>query len=361
MVDNIIPNRLPTQGWRGRTLKIRQFILANVSAHPGDIAALTAERFSVSRQSASKHLQALERLGLLEATGRTRAREYRLRSFQEEEFTIENVPEAEEDVVWRQRVAPLLDGLPSNVIAICHFGFTEMFNNVIDHSESPDALITVKQNAEQLEIAILDSGVGIFNKLQQEFGLHDPRHALLELLKGKLTSDPARHTGEGIFFTSRMFDEFTIYSSDLFFARRNLKDDWFMKTEARQAFPGTVVELMITTSTTRTPQQIFDEYADIESDYTFTRTHVPVFLAQHGEELLVSRSQAKRLLARFDRFDVIVLDFKGIASIGQAFADEVFRVFAKAHPHVEIVPANMSSQVERMVRRSRPGALDALA
>lgn len=352
MVDNIFARQALTQGWRGRTLEIRQFILANVSAHPRDIAALTAKRFSVSRQSASKHLQALERLGLLEATGRTRTREYRLRFFQEEEFVIENITEAEEDVVWRKRVAPLLDGLPSNVIAICHFGFTEMFNNVIDHSESPNALIKVKQNAEQLDITILDRGVGIFNKLQQEFDLHDSRHALLELLKGKLTSDPARHTGEGIFFTSRMFDGFTIYSSDLFFARHNLKDDWFMKTEARQAFPGTVVELMIKTSTTRTPQQIFGEYADIESDYTFTRTHVPVFIAQHGEEQLVSRSQAKRLLARFDRFDVILLDFKGIAFIGQAFADEVFRVFATEHPHTQIAPLNMSTQVERMVRRS---------
>ena len=84
------------------------------------------------------------------------------------------------------------------------------------------------------------------------------------------------------------------------------------------------------------------------------RTHVPVLLAQYGEEQLISRSQAKRLLARFDRFDVILLDFKRIASIGQAFADEVFRVFVTEHPHATIVPTNMSNQVEKMVRRSRP-------
>ena len=342
------------QGWRGRTAEIRQFILANVSAHPRDIATLTAEQFAVSRQSASKHLQALERLGLLEATGQTRSREYRLRFFQEEQFAIENVAEAEEDVVWRERVEPLLDGLPSNVVSICHFGFTEMLNNVIDHSESPDAQIVVKQNAEQLTIAIVDMGVGIFNKLQQAFGLHGPRHALLELSKGKLTSDPAHHTGEGIFFTSRMFDGFTIYSSGLVFARYNIKDDWIMETEVREDLPGTFVELVVKTNTSRTVQQVFDEYTDTEGDYALTQTHVPVLLAQYGEEQMISRSQAKRLLARFDQFDVILLDFKGIASIGQAFADEVFRVFATEHPHTVIVPTNMSNQVGRMVRRSRP-------
>lgn len=71
-----------------------------------------------------------------------------------------------------------------------------------------------------------------------------------------------------------------------------------------------------------------------------------------GRDNLVSRSQAKRLLGRFDRFKVVVLDFSGVASIGQSFADEVFRVFRSKHPEVELVPINASSEVRRMISRA---------
>ena len=75
-------------------------------------------------------------------------------------------------------------------------------------------------------------------------------------------------------------------------------------------------------------------------------------LAQLGDEQLISRSQAKRLIARFDRFKTVILDFSGVLEIGQAFADEIFRVYALAHPQVELSPVNMSEQVERMWLRA---------
>jgi hypothetical protein len=45
----------------------------------------------------------------------------------------------------------------------------------------------------------------------------------------------------------------------------------------------------------------------------------------------------------------LVLDFKGVVLIGQAFADEVFRVFALAHPEVELIPLNANKEVRRMI------------
>jgi anti-anti-sigma regulatory factor len=75
-------------------------------------------------------------------------------------------------------------------------------------------------------------------------------------------------------------------------------------------------------------------------------------LARLGDEQLISRSQAKRLIARFDRFKKVILDFKDVNEIGQAFADELFRVYANAHPQVEMVPINMTEQVERMWLRA---------
>jgi len=67
----------------------------------------------------------------------------------------------------------------------------------------------------------------------------------------------------------------------------------------------------------------------------------------------ISRSQAKRLLHALDRFKKIVLDFKGVSTVGQAFADEVFRVFAKAHPGIDIEPINATENVDFMIRRAR--------
>jgi hypothetical protein len=99
--------------------------------------------------------------------------------------------------------------------------------------------------------------------------------------------------------------------------------------------------------------EVFDRFSDsLEEDYGFTRTQVPVSLARFGDENLVSRSQAKRLLARFDRFKEVTLDFSGVETIGQAFADEIFRVFRGEHPEVHLVPVNVAPAVERMIRRA---------
>ena len=77
----------------------------------------------------------------------------------------------------------------------------------------------------------------------------------------------------------------------------------------------------------RTSKEVFDEFSSGD-DYGFTKTVVPVRLAQYGNDRLISRSQAKRVLARVELFKTVLFDFAGVETIGQAFADEVFRVFA---------------------------------
>jgi uncharacterized protein (DUF1330 family) len=79
---------------------------------------------------------------------------------------------------------------------------------------------------------------------------------------------------------------------------------------------------------------------------------IPVRLARMGAESLVSRSQAQRLLARVDRFKVVLFDFRDVETIGQAFADEIFRVYAKGHPEVELLPIHASVQVQQMISRA---------
>ncbi len=90
---------------------------------------------------------------------------------------------------------------------------------------------------------VIDDGIGIFTKLQRDFNLANKNHAILELAKGKLTSDPTRHSGEGIFFTSRMFDEFAILSEDTaFFGHDN--DDWLLP-DRQMVTKGTAVNMTI--------------------------------------------------------------------------------------------------------------------
>ena len=79
---------------------------------------------------------------------------------------------------------------------------------------------------------------------------------------------------------------------------------------------------------------------------------VPLLATQTEEDVLMTRSQARRVAHRFERLKRVKLDFAGIAEIGQAFADELFRVFANAHPQIRITPINAEPAVAQMIKRA---------
>ena len=335
---------------RVRGENIRRFIIENLDAHPRDIVRVTAEKFGCSRQAVHKHLQRLATEGAITESGQTRNKEYQLASLVQWHKDYDVLPDLAEDAVWRTDVAPLLGMLPENVRSIWHYGFTEMFNNVIDHSGATQVSISLEKTSAATTIKIYDNGVGIFKKIQAALELADERHAVLELAKGKFTTDPANHSGEGIFFSSRMFDEFVILSGEVYFSHEfDKKEDWILQSSASDG--GTLVRMVLHNHTARTIKKVFDRFTS-DDEYGFTKTVVPVKLMRYGDDNLVSRSQAKRLLARFDRFKVVMLDFSGVATIGQAFADEVFRVFRTKHPEVELIPIHTSSEVKRMISRA---------
>ncbi len=333
--------------------RVRRFIIEHVEKHPRNIAKVTSERFDITRQAVSKHLQRLTAEGSLLESGKTRNRVYKLAPLSTWQKQYGIVPGLAEDVVWTNDVSAALGQLPDNVKNIWHHGFTEMFNNAIDHSEGNSITVEVIKTAANVEMLVADDGVGIFRKIQTELGLLDERHAILELSKGKLTTDPKNHSGEGIFFTSRMFDSFEILSGGSFFTHQRGKPrDWMIETKAERN--GTAVFMNLNNHTSRTAKKVFDEYVSGE-DFDFTKTVVPVDLARYGNDKLVSRSQAKRVLARVELFRTVLFDFKGVDYIGQAFSDEIFRVFANAHPDIELVAINANSEVKRMIARARSG------
>lgn len=335
---------------RKSTEDIHQFIMANVEQYPKDIANLTAKQFDITRQAVNKHIQTLIAQKILSVSGTTRNRVYSLQFFEKWANSYPLSKTVEEHIVWENDISPRLGELPENVLDIWQYGFTEMLNNAIEHSSGKNVTIFLNRTVAAIEITMCDDGEGIFKKIQREMGLVDERHAILELAKGKLTTDPANHTGEGIFFSSRMFDEFSIFSGGIVFKHQyNEMEDWIFERE--QSKSGTWVFMKLQSKTTHTMKEVFDDYSD--DNYSFTKTVVPVRLVQYGHEKLISRSQAKRLLAHIDRFKIVIFDFDGVEMIGQAFADEIFRVFSKQHPDIELLYVNTHKAVEQMISRAQ--------
>lgn len=320
-----------------------------VDADGRNVAVRLAQVLGVSRQAASARLLKAVSAGLVTREGRGAGVRYALCTLKEvrQSFPREGLSE---ERVWQQLLAPLVFDLSENVRDVWHYGLTEMINNAVDHSGSPEVHVAMRCNALYTQAWVVDDGEGIFLRIQRALDLFDPREAILELAKGKFTTDPDNHSGEGIFFSSKVFDVFDIRSGLLHFAHDDGKVDVLFERSAQA--PGTTVFMQLANDATRTTREVLDKFAAPE-EYTFAKTLVPVRLAQHEGEKLVSRSQAKRLTLRFERFQTVVLDFAGVAEIGQAFADEVFRVFQKAHPNTTLVPTNMTPVVKSMVSRAR--------
>ena len=326
---------------------IRQRALELIAADGHRVGTRLAQACGLSRQVANGYLQALVRDGLASAEGTTLARVYRLETLQvERRYPREGL---QEDLVWRELIAPVVARLAQNVRDIWHYAATEMINNAIDHSGTREVQVSARMNALWTEVLVADQGEGIFVKIQRALDLHDAREAILELAKGKLTTAPEQHTGEGIFFTSRALDFFEIESHHLRFSHAPRADDAIAEQAADTL--GTRVRMRLANDSPRSLREVFDAYTDPE-EYSFDKTVVPLRLAQYEGEKLVSRSQAKRVAQRFERFKRVELDFAGVSDIGQAFADELFRVFVAAHPAIRITPINTEPAVAQMIRRA---------
>ena len=344
---------------RKSTEEIRHFILSHVQEHPADIVKFAAEHFGMSRQSVNKHVLALVAQADIIAQGNTSARIYRLGAGRMADMVFDITPELEEHVIWSQKIRPLLKDLPDNILELWGYSFQEILNNAIEHSEGSQVEIVVQQKDGHTEITIIDDGIGIFRKLRDVYSLDDEKHAALELSKGKLTTDPGSHTGQGIFFSSRMVDTFIIESgrASLFHLPNQVVD--FVLEGGKDEERGTVIIMKLENNTARTMNSVFDMFElPGDEDHGFVKTLIPVKLAQFDKEMMVSRSQARRVLARVHRFKHVGLDFQGVEKIGQPFADEIFRVFCLDHPDITIYSINENDQIKNAIKKAKADAAD---
>lgn len=346
-----------------RKERIINYILEKINKDEEKLSSKVSKTFDTSDTTIRRYISELITNNIIVANSNKKCG-YELKVIKfAKKYMNENL---EEDSVYRNDFFPYLSDLPENVQHIWTYAFTEILNNAIEHSQSDSIFIIMEKNYLSTTIYIADEGIGIFNNIvdfmKKEYQRNDIRieDAIVELFKGKLTTAERNHSGEGIFFTSRMMDEFFIFSSNTIFSHDNTSEhihkEFYNKDSLQQeqysrvgVENGTLVYLQISNHSQKNLKEVFDMFAPIESG--FIKTSIPIKHTCCEFGYPVSRSQARRLCARFEEFEEVILDFSEVDNIGQAFAHEIFNVFQKNHPDLKLIVKNATPYVAGMIER----------
>lgn len=328
-------------------------ILKRLKAGPCSGAELAREA-GLSRQALHKHLRTLVERGIVSRTGATHGTLYSIpgKTAPPPNRTLSrrmSLSDLNEDKVFDRfdRDMQLRRTLPENVAAILRYAFTEMLNNAIDHSGATTCSITVTLSPYDVSFTVKDGGVGIFHSIASKFGLADEPRAVEELMKGKTTTMAERHSGEGVFFTTKVGDVVSLRSHALELVCDNTREEVLLR--GIRSLTGTEVTFRVARHSRRSLQAVFREYAPEELDYRFEKTRVNVKLYQRD---YVSRSEARRVVTGLDKFTSVILDFSRVTAIEQGFTDELFRVFAATHPAIRFEAVNANDAVKTMIRHT---------
>ena len=248
---------------------------------------------------------------------------------------------------------PQLTRMKEHTKAIFDFAFSEMLNNAIEHSRSKSIVIEISLTPSELWFIINDSGIGAFRNIMHTKKLNSELEAIQDLLKGKTTTIPKSHTGQGIFFTSKAADVFVLDSFGEQLTVDNIAHDVKIR-KSDSLKRGTRVIFKIRMTSHRHLSDVFKEYTNLEeeSDYGFDKTDIRVKLYTTSG-INISRSQARRILHGLEKFKIVLLDFDKVPMIGQAFADEIYRVFHNKHPDIKLQETNANEAVAFMIKRAR--------
>lgn len=318
----------------------KKYLLTQIAEGNPDAIKKTSEVFEIDRTSVYGYIRGYINAGILKKDDKI----YKLIPYNEEthNYLLNSLSEGMEDDIYRKDIEPLLSNLPENIQDIWRYTASEMINNAIDHSRAENITISIIQDYVNTTLLIMDDGVGIFNNIVDHYGFSSIDIAIEELFKGKLSTNYESHTGEGIFFTSRMMDTFAAISSGRAFTLTKDDDGITQLTESDRK--GTVIYMVLSNFSNKTTTMVFDEYSNVDDG--FYKTKLPIELV--CGDYPVSRSQAKRLVKRFESFKEVVLDFNEVRNMGQGFGDELFRIYHREHPEVLLTPINMNENVQKM-------------
>lgn len=96
---------------------------------------------------------------------------------------------------------------------------------------------------------------------------------------------------------------------------------------------------------------VFSQFVVNPGEPGFNKTEILVKLYLQGT-IYISRSQARRIISGLEKYESIVLDYDKVSTVGQAFTDEIYRVFRSSHPDIKIESRHMSEPVKFMVNRA---------
>ncbi|MCW5667650.1 MAG: DUF4325 domain-containing protein [Piscinibacter sp.] len=332
---------------------VTPWITEEALRHPETLAERLAERLQVGRRTARRRLDELVDAQWLVSTGTPRRPRHAPGLLRE---VVRRYPLAgvDEHTAWARDFAPCV-ALPAELARIAQHAFTELVNNAIDHSGGTQVVVSMRQTASHLQLLVSDDGCGLYVRIGQCFGIEDPTRATLELAKGKLSSQPERHSGRGLYFVARLADVLDLHANRHAFQRRTWDGGRWHATRAA-ADRGTSVFVGIALDTPRRVDEVLRSHSLQGDGYAFECTRVPLQLLTGTQTGLESRAQARLAAERLARFARAELDFDGIDAVGHGFADELFRVFARAHPGTALVPVRAAPRVEAMIDAVRRDA-----
>ena len=289
--------------------KIKRYILEKVDNSQNDIAKRTAEAFQISLNTVYRYIRELEANKIIKKRDSNNKKYELIKETHNYVYDRRETPDLQEDVVYDLCIKEYVEKLPLNVQKIWQYSFMEMMNNAIDHSESDIILIRVIQDYMNTMILIADQGVGIFRKIRDYYNFPTLDDAVGELFKGKLTTDTQKHSGEGIFFTSRVLDTFAAFSDGKIFTHDKYNEilqdaDEVESLSKQKDSRGTIILMSLSNYSKKILREVFNMFSDVDGG--FTKTHVPI--KNIFDTYPVSRSQAKRLCNRFEKFKVVELD-----------------------------------------------------
>jgi anti-sigma regulatory factor (Ser/Thr protein kinase) len=335
--------------------QIIEAIVTALKAQPNSNPSADLQtHFQITRETMRRYFNQLIDQGIISAHGYGKGRSYSLLPNRAEELYVNSTKDAlanlGESQFYRDKIEPLIkDYMSVTLAARVAYVVTECLNNIIDHSRARSVFIGINVEDENLILKISDDGIGALASIQAYFHLTDPMQAISELAKGKRTTDPSSHAGEGLFFSSRIADHFKLSSNGISYIYVDDQGDWAIaKSEATS--PGTEVMVRFKLHSTKTAKSVFDRFTkDLEFNLQSPRLINPYQLSL-PPGALIARSEAKKMLAGAEDFKSIILDFKLVEMIGQGFAHEVFVVFANNNPGVEIGHKNANEFVLKMIR-----------
>jgi len=340
---------------------IKRYIMEKIFSGSKEYVREASEAFGVSKQTIYSYLKSMEQQGIIT---KKENRGYALVSFQDDFFHYDLSDKAiYEDAVYDEVFKKYTGRMNNNAIKIWQYAFTEMVNNVLDHSESDSLFVAIEQNALYTWVNIVDYGIGIFNKIMKFYDYTDIDDAILSLFKGKLTTDAENHSGEGIFFTSRVMDEYFAVSSQKIFSHTEVSDSTNNVAELIAEDSrigdlvencGTIIVMGLVNEPNKTLREVFDMFSH---DDSFDTTRIPMQqVSVSGYP--VSRSQAKRVYFGLEKFKKVIFDYTGVDDLGQGFAHELYVVYKKKHPNIEFENANASENVLRMINHVQNSAAE---